>query len=210
VALLALVLAAAACLGPVQRLYPPRAGEPVHEVWVVDHGWHTALVLRAGDVPAGLWPERADFAGARYLEVAWGDRDFYTAPRGTLGLALRAAFASQGSVLHVVGFAEPVSRYFAGGEVVEIALSRPGLEALVRFIDAAHARGGAERAPRLAGGLYGDSGFYPAAAPYHLFSTCNTWIASALRAAGAPITPLWAVTAGGVLRQVRPLGRPTP
>ena len=200
-------MAAAGCLGPVEALYPPRAGEPVHPVWVVDHGWHTGLVVRADDVPPGFWPERADFPGARYLEVAWGDRDFYAAPRGTFVLALRAAFASRGSVVHVVGFAEPAERYFAGSEVVEVALSRAGVETLARFIDAAHARPAAGRAARLGPGLYGASGFYPATARYGLLNTCNTWIASALRAAGCPITPLWAVTAGGVLRQVRPLGR---
>jgi uncharacterized protein (TIGR02117 family) len=176
-------------------------------VWIVDHGWHTGLVVRVDDIPDGLWPERADFPGARFLEVAWGDQDFYAAPEGTLGLALRAVFASKGSVLHVVGFSAPVARYFAASEVIEVTLSRPGFEALVRFIDAAHAREAGRRATRVAPGLYGDSGFYPAGGRYSLLTTCNTWIASALRAAGCPVTPLWAATPGGVLVQVRRLGR---
>ena len=197
----------AGCLGPVRDLYPPDSLEDVRVVWVVDHGWHTCVVVRAADFPADRWPERADFPGARFLEAAWGDRDFYAAPRGSLALALRAAFVSRGSVLHVVGFRAPVTEYFAGSEVVEVALSRRGFEALVRFIDDAHARADAGRAPRLAPPLYGDGGFYPAGARYSVLTTCNTWIASALRAAGCPITPLWAATAGGVLVQVRPLGR---
>jgi uncharacterized protein (TIGR02117 family) len=197
----------AGCLGPIAGLYPPPPGEPSRTVWVVDHGWHTSLVVRAEDIPADLWPERADFPGARLLEVAWGDRDFYVAPRGTIALALKAVFASTGSVLHVVGVTLPVTRYFPDNEVVELDLSGPGFVALVRFIDAAHQRGPGTRAPRLGAGLYGDSGFYPSGAGYGLLTTCNTWTASALRAAGLGITPLWAVTAGGVLAQVRPLGR---
>ena len=173
----------------------------------MDHGWHTGLVIRADDVPGGVWPERADFPGARYLEVAWGDREFYMDPHAGLGLALKAAVVSSGSVLHVVGLAEPPARYFAGREVVEVALSRPGVEALVRFVDAAHARGEAARVSRLGPGLYGDSAFYPATERYSLVNTCNTWIADALRAAGCPVTPAWALTAGAVLRQVRGLGR---
>jgi uncharacterized protein (TIGR02117 family) len=191
-------------------VYPPSAPEAARVVWIVDHGWHTGLVVRASDVPDGLWPERADFPGARFLEVAWGDRDFYAAPRGTLGLALKAAFASTGSVLHVVGFAEPVARYFPDREVVEVALSPRGFEGVARFIDGAHARGSRPRAERVTIGLYGDSGFYPATGRYSLLNTCNTWIAAALRAGGCPITPAWAATAGGVLAQVRPLGRVRP
>jgi uncharacterized protein (TIGR02117 family) len=195
------------CLGPIGELYPPSTREAAPVVWIVDHGWHTGLVVRAADLSGDLWPERADFPGARFLEVAWGDRDFYAAPSGTSGLALRAALVSRGSVLHVVGFGEPVTAYFRDREVIEVTLSRRGFEALAQFVDAAHARDGAPRATRLGPGLYGDSGFYPAGGRYSLVNTCNTWIASALRAAGAPITPLWAASAGGVLRQVRPLGR---
>jgi len=201
------VLALTGCLGPVADLYPPPAAEAARLVWIVDHGWHTSLVVRTADLVGEAWPERRDFPEARFLEVAWGDRDFYVAPRGTSGLAVRAAVVSRGSVLHVVGFGEPVSAYFPAQEIVEVALSPRGFAALVRFIDATHARDGARRAPRLARGLYGDSGFYPAGGRYSLLNTCNTWIAAALRAAGAPITPLWASTAGGVLRQVRSFGR---
>jgi uncharacterized protein (TIGR02117 family) len=205
--LLLVALLAPGCLGPVAGLHPPPAGEEARVVWLVDHGWHTGLVLRADDVPAGLWPERRDFPAARFLEVAWGDRDFYTAPEGTLGLALKAAFASRQSVLHVVGFHAPVVEYFPASAVVELHLSRAGLAALARFVDAAHARNGGGRAPRIEAGLYGDGGFYPATGRYSLVNTCNTWIASALRAAGCPITPLWAATAGGLLRQARAFGR---
>jgi uncharacterized protein (TIGR02117 family) len=205
-----MVLSIAGCLGPIADLYPPRPQSPERLVWVVDHGWHTSLVVRTADVAGDRWPERSDFASAQFLEVAWGDRDFYTAPRGTLALALRAAVASRGSVLHVVGFDEAVPRYFPASEIVEVALSMRGFDALVQFIDDAHARGDAPRARRLEPGLYGDSGFYPARARYSLLNTCNTWIASALRAAGCPITPLWAATTSGVLVQVRPLGRVLP
>jgi uncharacterized protein (TIGR02117 family) len=205
VLLLLAVLGLAGCLGPVAGLYPPPPQEPAVPVWVVDHGWHTSLVVRAADVPAGLWPEREDFGEARFLEVAWGDGDFYRAPRGTLGLALRAALASRGSVLHVVGFSQPVDVYFAGSKV-ELALSSRGFEALARFVDGSFAREDG-RAARLGPGLYGESGFYASGLRYGALDTCNTWVAAALRAAGCPITPFWAVTAGGVMVQVRPLDR---
>ena len=206
--ILLLALALAGCLAPAGEIDPGRALEADHPVWVVDHGWHLSLVVRAEDVPDGVWPERLDVADARYLEVAWGDREFYTAPRGSLGLALKAAFASRGSVLHLVGFGVPVRTYFADREVVELRLSRDGVQALTRFIDAAHARGSATRAPRLAAPLYGAGGFYPASGRYHLLHTCNTWIVSALRAGGVPMTARRTLTAGGVLREVRVLGRP--
>ena len=50
------------------------------------------------------------------------------------------------------------------------------------------------------------SRFYPARERYYLWRTCNTWTARALRAAGVPITPLYAITAGNVMYQARQSG----
>ncbi len=201
----ALVVLAAGCLGPVASLYPPGLDAPTEPVWVVDHGWHTGLVMERSAIPAGLLPEQDDFPIARYLEVGWGDADFYQAREPDIWAALRAAVASRASVVHVVGLPARPEEIFAGGDVVQIRLSRPGFEALARFVDDAFGREGRPRAPMLGGGLYGTSAFYPARPRYHLLHTCNTWIARALRAAGVPITPVYAMTAGNLMWQVRRL-----
>lgn len=211
-ALVLLIVAAlfVGCLGPVATLYP--AGQPDRPaaVWVVAHGWHTGLVVRRSDISSTLWPERDDFSRSRYLEVGWGDLDFYQARDGGSRLALKAAFVPGSSVLHVVGFDSPVEESFAGSEVVEIRLSRPGLDGLTRFIHASYARDADGRAVKLGRGLYGRSQFYQATGTYHLLNTCNTWVARGLRAAGCPITPAYAMTAGNVMFQVRQFGRAVP
>ncbi len=204
-ALSALALVAG-CAGPIRGLYPPREGEPVRSVYVVSHGWHTGLVVRRMDVPAGVWPEHGDFAGSEFVEVGWGDRDFYQAPKATSGLALRAALWSRASVLHVVGVSRPVRPAFPEGGVVEIRVSTRGLERLALFIQDAYARDEVGRAIPLGPGHWPWSRFYLAREPYYLWRTCNTWAARALRAAGVPITPLYAITAGNVMYQARQSG----
>lgn len=100
-------LAGAACLGPVQGLYPPPPGEAPITVHVVRHGWHSGLVIRRDLIPRGAWPEHDGFPGARFLEVGWGDRAFYQSPDAGIALALEASFASGGSVLQVTGLDRP-------------------------------------------------------------------------------------------------------
>lgn len=199
--LLALATLAGACSGPVESRYPPRGDDAGYPVWVVDHGWHTGLVIRRDDVPATLWPERDDFPGAAYLEVGWGERDFYQAPEGTFWLGLKAALWPNDSVLHVAGLGAPPATYFAGRDVLEVTLSAPGLRALASFIAKAHARTPDGRAMALGPGLYGVSRFYLGRERYVL-TTCNVWTARALRAGGFPITPGLALTAGNVMAQV--------
>jgi uncharacterized protein (TIGR02117 family) len=201
----ALLALATGCLGPVASLYPPAPDAPREPVWVVDHGWHAGLVVARSSIPRGLLPEQEDFPAAHYLEVGWGDADFYRARDPGVALAIRAAFVSKASVVHVVGLPTRPQELFADRDVVEITLSRPGFEALARFVDDTFEREGYPRAAMLGSGLYGSSAFYPARGRYHLLNTCNTWIARALRAAGVPITPVYAMTAGNLMGQVRRL-----
>jgi len=188
-------------VGPVQGLYPPGEGDAVRSVWVVNHGWHTGIVVRRQDVPGDRWPQLRDFTEFQFVEVGWGDRDFYMAPAGTSGMALRAALLPSSSVLHVAGFGGPVERDFAASEVVEIKLSRRGLEKLAAFIGDAYAKDEAGAVIRLGPGQYPQSRFYLARETYHALKTCNTWTAKALRSAGCPITPFYALTAGNVMYQ---------
>jgi hypothetical protein len=77
----------------------------------------TGIAVRPADIPEGVWPEHRQLGAAEQLEVAWGDREFYMAPRGTLRLALRAAFWSSASVLHISAFDRPVDQVFSGQEI---------------------------------------------------------------------------------------------
>jgi uncharacterized protein (TIGR02117 family) len=201
-------LLATACLGPVGDPAPPRSGEAVAVVQVVGHGWHSGLVLPRDQIPIAAWPEHARLAPARFLEVGWGDRAFYQAPDAGVGLALRAAFASEGSVLHVAALERPASDVFPAAEIVTIELSPRGVEALARFVSAAYARDGSGEPIDLGPGVYPASRFYAATGRYSLVRTCNNWIAEALRAAGCPITPGWAITTGRLLAQARACARP--
>ena len=197
------MVVAGGCLAPATDRSPPRGDEPALTIWVLDHGWHTAIVVLRADAEDALWPAVNDLPTATFIEIAWGDRDFYMAAPATPWLAIKAAFLASGSVLHVVGFSAPIAVYFPEAEIVELRLSRRGFDAMTRFLDGEYRRDRDGRPVRLTRGLYGASWFYAARGTYHLFNTCNTWVARALRAAGLPVTPTGVITAGGVMRQAR-------
>lgn len=206
VLLCALLLGFSGCAGQPPNAVPPSASAPAAaSIYLVRHGGHTGIVLRRADVPAGLWPELRDFPDAESLEVGWGDEDFYRTPSPDPWMVFKAAFLPSASVLHVVGVRGDVAAYFGANEIVEIALTRAGVDGLARYIHDAHLRPGAGAAPPLGPGNYGDSRFYPGRETFHLFRTCNVWTAGALRAAGLPVRD--AVTAEGLMAQARALGR---
>jgi len=166
---------------------------------------HSGIAVRRADIPAGLWPEARDFPRAEYLEVGWGDRDWYYGRNQGWGNALRAAFGfNNPSVLHVAGVRGTLMQEFPASEIIELMLSREGFEHLVRYIHDAYDRAGAPVAAPLGGGLYGDSRFYPGRETFNLLRTCNVWTARGLRGAGLPIED--SVTLGGLMSQAREIG----
>ena len=221
--------AAPAAPEPAAATAAPPVTRSVH---VVSHGWHTGLVLRAGDVSAAGWPAKADFPDAAYLEVGWGDREYYRAADPGAWLALKALTWPRPGVLHVVAvfapetpsaspprggavalgrpggdFAGTVERLFGGAEIIEIGVSEAGLRRLIDHVRNSHELDAAGRPIALGPGLYGRSRFYASHERFHLLKTCNVWVATALQAAGVPVTPALAITAGQLMAQLRPLAR---
>lgn len=182
------------------------AENPRKMIYLVNHGWHAGIVLQRAEIPDGLWPAAGEFPDAEYLEVGWGDKDYYQTPDAHLGRILMAALLPTSSVLHVVGFNGPVQAYFPNSEIIGIELSSAEFENLARTIGASFARDKAGKIRSLGHGLYGNSRFFQSRETYHLFNNCNVWTARMLRSAGLSITPASSTTVESLLSQARKFG----
>ena len=197
-----LVLLVAACT--TGRASPQAGTAADHRLYVTSNDWHTRIVVATADLPAGLLPERDDLARAGWLAIGWGDHAYYPMRDPPRRLALEAALLPSASVVHLIPMTARPSP-FAGFEVLEIAVSGPGLHAMLEAIDDEIDRQGAPRAPVAAPGLYPESLFYPATGTFHIFNTCNRWVARQLQTAGLPIRAALVITAEDLMRQLRGL-----
>lgn len=195
----------------------PGSGADIVPILLVNHGYHTGLVLPRATVaevagrlglPA-LIAVTTRFAAFTSLEVGWGDEGFYravpTLSALTLPLALRALFRpGNPSVVHVVGLDLAPSAVFAASDLVPIDLSPEGFGRLLTRLDASFARGAdGSVAPDLGRGLYGPSLFYRGAETFHVFNVCNHWVARLLDAAGVPTSPILSIVPPGLLLDLR-------
>ena len=195
-----------ACAAPPKGLFPPDPHEPIRTIYLVSHGWHAGIVVRRADIPPGIWPQHNDFPEAEYLEVGWGDKDYYMTPQPHLGITLKAGLLPSASVLHIVGFRGTVTHFFPHSEVIRIDLSGAGFERLCANLASSYAENEAGHSQPLGPSLYGDGQFYLSRETYHAFNTCNVWSARALRAAGCPITPAFTLTVDTLMARAAQLG----
>jgi uncharacterized protein (TIGR02117 family) len=172
-------------------------------IFVVHDAWHAAIVIKKADISVVVLPELRDFPTADYVEFSWGDRDYFPAPDGGVGLALKAAFWSSGSILHVVGFKDAVENAYPGADIIGINLSEEGFQRLIKFISDTFSRPHPPAPAEARPGLFSNGRFYSAEGKFSLLRTCNTWVAEALNTAGLPINPGYVITAANLGNQVR-------
>lgn len=175
-------------------------------IYVIRQGWHVGLAVRRADIPPEFVPEGEDFPVADYLELGWGDRDYYQADDPGLWFTLKAGLWPTASVLHVVGVRGTITDRFGGFEILRLDVTRSGLARFVTFIHKSFARNGAAKATPIGPGWGRGSLFYPAHGTFHMFNTCNTWTARALEAAGYPMGR--PSTADQLMVKVRPFAVP--
>ena len=176
------------CAASIKPLYPPQSCEQNKTIYVDSHGWHTGIIIETRDLQGYLKELTTDFEGANYLEIGWGDKGFYQADEITSGLTAQAIFWPTDSILHVVGFYASPEKEFSQSEMIELNISNAGLIEMLKFIDNSFERDSNNSFIRSENGLYGWSKFYKAKGNYHVFNTCNNWVAKAVRKTGFPIS----------------------
>lgn len=192
------------CTVQSNALFPPKNDEPTKIIYLVNHGWHAGIILKCIDIPDNGWPKLPAFAGVEYLEIGWGDKDYYTTPEPGLSVAVKAALLPTSSVLHLVGFHGSPANYFPHSEIIRIELSSTGFDHMILHISKSFTRDEAGQVIPLESGRYGKSRFYASDEIYHLCKTCNTWTAGTLQAAGCPVGS--SLTVNGLVSQARGFG----
>ena len=193
------------CTAPVKNLYPPAGnGTDNKKIYIVKHAWHTGIIVGRREADFYLPALTNEFSGADYLEVGWGDLDFYTAARGNVFLALKAVLWPTKSTIRIMGFNKHPLLIFGEDRIVEVTISDQGFINLIRYINNSFALDKDSQNIKLDTNAYGGpSQYYLSREKYHGFKTCNVWTAKAIRKTGYPITPFYALRAKNVLYQIR-------
>jgi len=171
------------------------------EIFVVNYGWHAGIILKVKDVNSSVWKIDSPFLQFKYIEVGWGDEDFYKSSDPSIWITLKAGVIPTSSVLHIRAINHYELNSFPKDKVAKLTISEKGFERLSLFIQNSFAKENDKLIP-LSKGLYPNSLFYLSSKKYHIFNTCNIWSAEALRSAGLDITPFVSLTTDNLFSQI--------
>ena len=174
------------------HLYPGQRSETKTEIFLIDNGLHTDLVLpREALLRAPHLTGRAMALTTRapWIMIGFGDAKFYTEEgfsRARILDGFRAMFfPNNPSVVRIGGLTLSPDHAWTTG-VYAIYLSHDGAEALLRRIDRALATDAAG-APIPSIPIRNDEAFFTNTEHFSLVHICNHWTAELLNAAGLPV-----------------------
>lgn len=162
-------------------------GSTDKEIFLIKQRWHTAIVFQTSDIDSSIFPVIKNFNKFKMIDIGWGDEEFYQYPDFDWELAFKALFYPTPSTLRVEGISISRELYFDLSEiVVRLLVTDSQFNAILKYIDNTFYRdefGEKILSNRASGQII----FYAANGKYHLFNTCNTWLARCLRNAGLDI-----------------------
>lgn len=171
-------------------------------IYVVKEGWHTGIILKTSAVPPGIFPEIKNYDHVSHIDIGWGDEKFYQAESTPVGLAARAILFPTSAVIQVFELKWPVEEFYAHRE--QILLDSLEFHALCHFISDSFQRD--KEGKIIPSAVYDPTDVYfKAQRKYHLFRTCNTWVALALKEAGLDVRSFLVLTSGQLFRQLEHL-----
>ena len=197
-------------------LYPPVKGRESFPVVIADHGYHAGLIIRRVDLDRYslamndpvLSALLARFQAYEWLEIGWGDEQFYRFAPAISDVTVTMAFnalsgMNSATVLHVVGLGEAPEQVFIHSDLQRIRLSEAGMREVMKGLSLAFTRDARSQPIELGKGIYGPSLFYRANGHYSVINTCNMWIGGLLADAGLKVSPVPSVASPGLLAELR-------
>ncbi len=174
----------------------------IYEVFVIQERWHTGIVFNTADIDPDIWPEVNNYDHKNFIDIGWGDEKFYQATGNPVLLAARAVLWPTQSVLQIFPFSTPLrSAYGRQGIILRIPVTNEQLKHLASFVKESYKRD--EYGNPQFSIVYGVSEHhFLATRKYHLFRTCNTWVALAFKRSGFKIRSFGILNARQLFRQL--------
>ncbi|PWE00244.1 DUF2459 domain-containing protein [Marinilabilia rubra] len=173
-----------------------------YEVLIVQQAWHTGLIINVDDIPESVWPKKDLYKKDKYIDVSWGDEKFYQASGRPISLAIRAILWPTQSVLRVFPFnVEAQSAYGRNARIKSISLRKKEFFSLCRFVSESFIR---NDNGKICFSTVNENNryYFLSKKKYHLFRTCNTWVALALKKSGLNIRSCCILNANQLFRQL--------
>jgi len=183
-------------LPPFEFDLPPIADDAELELYVVIHDHHTDLIV---EQPEGFALGPKGKERAKYLEYAWGDREWFAMDNKAPLSAINTILLPSGSVVYLDGLNDPVKQTSSSATLYRTTLNASEARALFASLEGAFSRDtDASRFAPVEHKRAMRGAFYPGREFYLIWYDCNAWTVQMLESTGMDTSSVFVFTARNV------------
>lgn len=180
------------------------------EIWLMKSGVHTDFVVPV-KTKIKDWSQEFPYENTNakdtttpLIAIGWGDKNFYMNTPTWADLTFKTAISAMAGLGSSSIHATYYYYILSDRPVISLKLSENQYRKLVKYIEASLYRNKKNQAifiqPRIKAVMGENDAYYEAKNNYSVFTTCNSWINSGLKAANKKAC-LWTPFAGGIFYQ---------
>lgn len=176
-------------------------------IYLVKNYWHVGIVFGVEHLDRNQLTCLDDFRRFKYVDIGWGDEEFYQNEDIDYYLGAKAILFPTSSVVRVAGYNFDIHSIINSSDfTIELNANRNQFNKLMKYIDSSFTRTDSGCIQTLEKSS-GDVVFYKSIHSYHLFNTCNTWIYDCLKYAEFELREETVITSDELFYSVIPYGR---
>ena len=105
-------------------------------IYLVKANWHTGLMIPVNDFTKKILPVLSYFEGFEYVDIGWGDAEYYQSPGFNICLAAYAILPPTPSVIRIDGYKFPIDRVIEWREfAIQFVLPKERFLKMADFIN---------------------------------------------------------------------------
>ncbi len=191
------------CIG----IFNQHISQNSNEIYLIKTAWHVGITIRIDSFSISKLKVLDYFKKYEFADVGWGDEEFYQDPDIDILLGLKALFVPTSSVVRIAGIYADIKSFISISDfAVKVILTNKQLDKLLDFIDKSLTKNEKGEYLITSKRYGGKIIFFKSGLKYHVFHTCNTWIAEALNSAGLQIGVSGIITAAQLYRKLIKIG----
>ena len=106
------------------------------DVYLVKESWHTGIMFEINDYTIEALPVLSLIKDYLYIDIGWGDADFYQTPGMDLYLAAKAVLVPTPTVIRIDGYKFPIEKIIEWREfAIKFRFSQEEFSKLTKFIN---------------------------------------------------------------------------
>lgn len=177
------------------------------EILVYKIKYHTGILIELDDNVKKSLPAAKDFPDHKFIDVGWGDEDFYQRENFNPYYATKAIVVPTSSVIRLRGLNGGRESIIQESDFcIRFELSQNQFSKLINFIDKSFLFDDKGDVVRTSARKSFSVIFYKSVLRYHVFYTCNTWVTEALKNAGLPVSTFLIITGEDAYDEISEVG----